>query len=134
MGDFMRLGYTILHVNDVVKTIEFYEKAFGLKRKLIHSNLHYGELETGETILAFASHELMAMNIKGYDRSINPHGFEIAFVVNNIQQTYEKAIKAGATPVKTPQKTEWGQTIAYVRDLNNALVELATPYDISREN
>jgi catechol 2,3-dioxygenase-like lactoylglutathione lyase family enzyme len=53
----MTFGYTILYVTDVEKTVAFYESAFGLKRKFVHES-GYGELDTGETKLAFASVEL----------------------------------------------------------------------------
>jgi lactoylglutathione lyase len=40
--------------------LAFFEKAFGLKRKFVHESGTYGELDTGETALAFAAHELGA--------------------------------------------------------------------------
>ncbi|MGB2693109.1 MAG: VOC family protein, partial [Thermodesulfobacteriota bacterium] len=54
----MKLGYTILYVNNVEKTIEFYKKTFGLKKLFLHESGDYGELDTGDTKLAFASHSL----------------------------------------------------------------------------
>ncbi|WP_234824496.1 VOC family protein [Ensifer adhaerens] len=44
-------------------------------------------------------------------------------------QAYEKAVSAGASPVKPPEEKPWGQVVGYVRDLNGCLVELcsATP-------
>ena len=62
----MKFGYTIIYTEDVVKSIEFFENAFGFKRRFIHES-GYGELETGETALAFASHELGKNNLpNGY--------------------------------------------------------------------
>ena len=34
----MRLGYIILYVEDVLKTVDFYENAFSLKRKMVHES------------------------------------------------------------------------------------------------
>jgi lactoylglutathione lyase len=31
----MRLGYTILYVSDVRATIDFYERAFGVNRRMV---------------------------------------------------------------------------------------------------
>ncbi len=31
----MKFGYTVIWVDDVVKTVEFYEKAFGLVRRTL---------------------------------------------------------------------------------------------------
>jgi catechol 2,3-dioxygenase-like lactoylglutathione lyase family enzyme len=54
----MKLGYTIIYVPNVAESLSFFESAFGLSRRFLHESGDYGELETGETTLAFASHEL----------------------------------------------------------------------------
>lgn len=51
----IKFAYTILYVQDVSRTIEFYEKAFGFSRKFITPENDYGELLVGETTLSFAS-------------------------------------------------------------------------------
>ncbi len=38
-----------------------------------------------------------------------------------------RAIAAGATPMRPVEEMPWGQTIAYVADINGFLVELCTP-------
>lgn len=40
----VKFGYTIPYVKDITKSIEFYEKSFGFKRKFITSENDYGEL------------------------------------------------------------------------------------------
>jgi len=55
----MKFRYTILYVKDVAATIDFYHRAFGLEKKMIHESGDYGELNTGATSLAFSSIELM---------------------------------------------------------------------------
>ena len=57
----MKFGYAILYVKDVEKTVTFYESAFGLKRKFVHES-GYGEMDTGETMLAFVSVDLATSN------------------------------------------------------------------------
>jgi catechol 2,3-dioxygenase-like lactoylglutathione lyase family enzyme len=42
----MKFGYTILYVDDVEKTVAFYERAFGLARKMVQPD-EFGELDTG---------------------------------------------------------------------------------------
>jgi catechol 2,3-dioxygenase-like lactoylglutathione lyase family enzyme len=54
----MKFGYTIIYVPDVTASLVFFETAFGFPRRFLHESGDYGELETGETTLAFASHEL----------------------------------------------------------------------------
>ena len=45
----MKLAYTILYVPDVSASLQFFERAFGLKRRFLHESGTYGELDTGET-------------------------------------------------------------------------------------
>jgi hypothetical protein len=60
----MIFGYAVVDVPDVLASVEFFEKAFGLKRRFVHDS-SYGEMETGSTALAFATHELGASNLPG---------------------------------------------------------------------
>ena len=123
----MQLRYTILYVEDVTETIEFYEQAFGLKRKMIHASGDYGELSTGDTRLAFSSKELMTQIGKS-PGDVDPSAptFEIAFETELVVRQLERAVQAGATLVQQAQEMPWGQTTAYVRDNNGFLVELCT--------
>lgn len=127
----MKLGYTIIYVPDVASTIDFYERAFGLSRRFIDPTGQYGELETGATALAFASHELGAMNLPdGYTRSEAgqmPLGCEIAFTTENVAGAFEKAAGAGAEVVSEPKQKPWGQMVAYVRDNNGFVIEICSP-------
>ena len=47
----VKFGYTILYVEDVEKSIAFYENAFGFSRKFVTPEKDYGELITGETTI-----------------------------------------------------------------------------------
>ncbi len=51
------LGYVILCVKDVGASLDFYEKAFGLKRRFFNEDngKAYGELDTGAACLAFVN-------------------------------------------------------------------------------
>ena len=53
----IRFGYTIVYVTDVKASIQFFEVVFGLAPRFYHDS-GYGEMETGQTVLAFASHVL----------------------------------------------------------------------------
>lgn len=127
----MKLGYTIVYVPDVAGSLEFFERAFGLSRKFLHESGTYGELQTGETTLAFAAHELGDMNFPGghvqaHD-SAQPLGFEIALVTEEVPAAHAKAVAAGARELAAPVTKPWGQTVSYVRCLDGILVELCTP-------
>lgn len=127
----MKFGYTIVYVESVSKTLAFYQKAFGFKTRFLHESEQYGELETGSTVLAFASHEMGEMNLNGAyqkaDPTQAPFGVELAFVTDDVASAYAKAISSGAAAVKEPLEKPWGQVVAYVRDLNGSLIELCSP-------
>jgi lactoylglutathione lyase len=59
----IKFAYTILYVQDVTQSVEFYEKAFGLVRKFVTPDNDYGELLVGETTLSFASTLLAKSNL-----------------------------------------------------------------------
>lgn len=124
----MRLRYTILYVEDVAATLAFYENAFGLGRRMLHESGQYGELDTGGTILSFSALALMESLGKTPGRPDSRHPtFEIAFETTDVATAYGRALTAGAAPVQGPEDMPWGQTTAYVRDLNGFLVEICSP-------
>jgi hypothetical protein len=62
----MKFGYTIVYVDDVRATIDFYTQAFGFEPGFLsddNGTIDYGELQTGAVTLAFANHSL-GVNIK----------------------------------------------------------------------
>ncbi|SKA76905.1 Uncharacterized conserved protein PhnB, glyoxalase superfamily [Paucidesulfovibrio gracilis DSM 16080] len=124
----MRLKYTILYVENVTQSIEFYEQVFGLQRKMLHESGDYGELDTGETTLSFSSRSLMSELGKspGSPDPASPV-FEIAFETQHVAAVLEKARSAGATVVQEVREEAWGQTTAYVTDNSGYLVEICSP-------
>ncbi|MDZ4291938.1 MAG: VOC family protein [Hydrogenophaga sp.] len=127
----MKLGYTIIYVPDVTASLAFFELAFDLRRKFLHESGTYGELDTGETTLSFAAHELGDMNFAGghvhADTSTQPLGFEIALVTDDVPAAHAKAIAAGAREMAAPSQKPWGQVVSYLRCPDGTLVELCTP-------
>lgn len=127
----MKYKYTILYVENVLKTIEFYEQAFGFTRKFLTPEGDYGELISGETTISFASIELGNSNFKsGFQKSSmsnKPFGIELVFTTENIEVDFEKEKKAGATEVEKLITKPWGQKVGYVKDNNGFLIEICTP-------
>lgn len=127
----MKLGYTILYVADVSKTLEFYETAFELKRRFLTPDSNYGELETGDTRLAFGAVEfvrtLLPISFLESRLADLPPPLEIGFVTDDVQTAYSRAVSAGAVAVKPPTEKPWGQVVGYVRDLNGFIVEICSP-------
>jgi catechol 2,3-dioxygenase-like lactoylglutathione lyase family enzyme len=127
----MKLGYTILYVPDVSASLQFFERAFGLKRRFLHESGTYGELDTGETVLSFAAHELGDSNFPGghveAHSSPRPLGMEIALVTTNVAEAHGKAVACGARELAQPSTKPWGQVVSYVRAPDGCLIELCTP-------
>jgi lactoylglutathione lyase len=126
-----RFGYTILYVADVAASLAFYERALGQRRRFVHDSGQYAELDTGPTALALAARELAAANVPGLYRPERRAGaqptFEVCFVTDDVQGAFERATSEGAEPVTEPQTKPWGQQVAYVRDLDGNLIEIASP-------
>ncbi|WP_026996455.1 VOC family protein [Flectobacillus major] len=127
----IKFAYTILYVSDVEKSVAFYEKAFQFSLKFISPDSTYAELITGETTLSFAHKELASSNLpEGFQESslsTKPFAIEIGFATENVENLLEQAIQAGGILVAAPKQKPWGQTVAYVRDLEGFLIELCTP-------
>lgn len=127
----MKLGYTIVYVPDVPASLAFFGKAFGLETRFLHESRTYGELETGETVLAFAAHELGDANFAGghvrASASPRPLGMEIGLVTDDVAAAHAAALANGASELAAPSRKPWGQVVSYVRAPDGCLVELCTP-------
>lgn len=124
-----QLGTIIFYVEDVEKTVAFFEKAFGLRRAFVDPTGQYGQLETGATALGFASLELAKQNLPQGFRRISPKelpGCEISFTAKDVHRSLTHAVKSGAELIASPEQKPWGQTVAYVRDFNGILIEIAS--------
>ncbi len=128
----MKFGYTVIWVEDVVKTVEFYEKAFGLVRRTLEDRGHFiwAEIETGNTTLAFSSsseaQKLFPGGFHANDATQPPALIQISFITPDVGSAYMKAIGAGAKALDAPKTQHGGQTTARVRDHNGVLVSLVS--------
>lgn len=121
-----KLGYVIVYVPDVARAVSFYERAFGVRRRFVHESGTYAEMETGATALAFAD-EVTTPNRGSFQQNRldgKAAGAEVAFVVDDVREAFNRALSNGATSVVEPIDKPWGQTICYVRDLDGFLVEI----------
>jgi lactoylglutathione lyase len=125
----MKFGYTIIYVSNPKDSLSFFEKAFGLSQRFLSEAGDYGELNTGETTLAFASHNLGEQNFSsGYihQDATKPLGIEIALVTEDVNEAHARAVNEGAVELAPPKQKPWGQTVSYVRCPDGTLVELCT--------
>ncbi len=126
-------GYTIFYVDDVTATLDFFTAAFDVPQRFVSPDGDYGELITGETTLSFAANSLAATNLAkggGYSplrASDPPVGASVTLVTDDVDRAVGRAIEHGATRYTPTADKPWGQTVAYVRDANGILLEIATP-------
>jgi lactoylglutathione lyase len=125
----MKLKYNLFYVDDVPAAMDFYENAFGLTKGFLHESNEYGEMSTGATTLGFVNHNTASSHGFTYRKPSlkdEAFAFEIGFVTENVQEAFDKAVKAGAIAVSSPTQKPWGQMVSYVRDLNGFLVEICS--------
>jgi uncharacterized glyoxalase superfamily protein PhnB len=127
---YINFKYTIIYVSSVEETLDFYSRAFGFETRMILDSKEWGELETGSTTLAFATHEMGRINLddKYQKADINelPFGIELSFITDDVRAAFDKAVAAGAIPIREPAETPWGQTVSYVRSIDGTVIEIAT--------
>lgn len=127
----MIFRYTILYVDDVPASLDFYARAFGLEPGFLHDGGDYGELATGETKLAFSSRALMRQLGKSpaAAEAARPV-FELAFETEDVAAALDRAVSAGAALVQDAREEPWGQTTSYVSDPDGYLVEICSPVQL----
>ena len=126
----MQFGGTVLYVDDVPATTDFYRRAFGLSIRFFDEALGFAELETGGSVLAIAAHSLGEMLMPGqYSRPADgrPAGVEIAFFTMDVSAGFKKAVAEGGTPITHPRRMPWGLEVAYVRAPDGTMIGFSEP-------
>jgi uncharacterized glyoxalase superfamily protein PhnB len=127
----IQYAYTILYVDDVLSAMKFYKDAFGFSQKILTPEKDYGEINSGPTILAFASIELGRSNFKnGFTKSSlteKPFGVELAFTTDDVEKVMKNAVNNGAVLLEEAVTKPWGQKVGYIRDVNGFIIEICTP-------
>ncbi len=127
----MHFRYTILYVDDVAASLDFFQRAFGLDKRFLHESGDYGELATGDTRLAFSSTALMRQLGKNPEKPrAGAPVFEIAFETEDVSTALARAVEAGAALVQDVRDEPWGQTTSYVSDPNGYLIEICSPVQL----
>lgn len=130
--------YAVWVVADVAASVAFYERAFGLALKSMPPSKGFAEMETGSTLLCFLS-EAFLREANLYDgREIVPNragtapgASTIAFLTDDMEKDWTRAVAAGCTVLKAPEKKPPGQTLGYLRDLNGIVIELTTAIPVA---
>ena len=126
----MQFAKTIVYVADVAESLAFFEKAFGLKTRFIE-DAGYGEVDTGDTILAFATLKTGDYNLPdGYTANSARSDrvtFEIALVTESVEEAFKRAVDAGAEVLQPPTTQPSGQVVSFLRCPDGTFVNLSSP-------
>jgi lactoylglutathione lyase len=129
MPESARLGWVIVYVPDVTEALAFYERAFGMTKRFAVDD--YGELDTGSTVLGFASESLGEDNVAGGvarpDADGKPYNVELALVFDDVDAAFAHAVESGCTALAEPKDKPQGQRVGWVRDPFGTLIEIASP-------
>ncbi|KAJ1381804.1 Vicinal oxygen chelate [Sesbania bispinosa] len=124
-------AYTVLYVKDVAQSVAFYAKAFGYAVRRLDESHRWGELESGNTTIAFTpmrQHETNdltgAVHIARSSQERPP--MEVCLIYPDVDAAYKRAVENGAVPVSAPEPKEWGQKVGYVRDIDGIVVRMGS--------
>jgi uncharacterized glyoxalase superfamily protein PhnB len=126
----MQFAGTVLYVDDVLATVDFYRRTFSFPLRFLDENMGFAELEAEGSVLMIASHSLGEMLMPGsYARPVDggPAGVEIAFLTDDVSAAYVKVIAEGAASIAAPKRMPWGLEVAYVRAPEGTIIGLSEP-------
>jgi len=114
----------IVFVEDVARSLAFYERVVGEELDHLDEDGSYGELKSG---VGFAAHHHVERHL---DLSFHrnepeglPSGFELDFAVGDVDAVFARALEAGATAVWEPREKPWGRS-ALLRDLDGVFFHI----------
>jgi lactoylglutathione lyase len=120
----MKFAKTIVYVEDAKASIEFFERAFGWKGAYWDQGA--GEVDAGDTKIVFATYAVGQSHLAtvGAPGAV---GLELGLTSEDVEGDFQRAVDAGAEPIKAPEKTPWGQVSSYLRCPDGTVVDLASP-------
>ncbi|XP_023747338.1 uncharacterized protein LOC128129560 [Lactuca sativa] len=124
-------AYTVVYVKDVAKSVEFYGKAFGQLVRRLDDSHRWGELESGQTTIAFTpvhQHETddLTGEVQEQKSKTRRNQLEVCFAYADVDAAYKRAVENGAEAVCLPEDKEWGQRVGYVRDIDGIVVRMGS--------
>jgi lactoylglutathione lyase len=122
MGPMNQVGYVILFVADLERSVAFYRDVIGLPFKLQGDG--YVEFATeGSRFGLYDRNRLQELTGQGPEAPRSPGG-EVVFLVGDVDAEAERLREAGATILKGPVDRAWGHRTLHVEDPDGFVVEL----------
>ena len=118
-----RVGYVILFVADLERSVAFYRDVIGVPFRLRGDG--YVEFATEGARFGLYDRNRLG-ELTGQDSTTpNRPGGEVVFLVGDVDAEAERLRAAGATILKGPLDRPWGQRTLHVEDPDGFVVELA---------
>ncbi|AWI81122.1 glyoxalase [Parazoarcus communis] len=121
-----RISMITLGVRDIAASVEFYEKGLGFPR--LESPPSVAFFKLNGTWLGLYGREALAEDAQVPADGSGFSGFALAHNVSSekeVDGVVARAVKAGATLTKKPQKVFWGGYSGYFKDPDGHLWEVA---------
>lgn len=132
----MKLDGFGLLVEDMGRMIRFYRDVLGFEIREAEDTENVYLVKDGTLFLLYGRKDFEKMTDRRYEyvKGLNGH-FEIALYVDTFQEvddSYSRAVAAGAKPVMAPTTEPWGQRTCYIADPEGNLIEIGSwnrPYE-----
>ena len=111
--------------DDIARTVSFYEQVTGVPADW--STPDFAELKTSVGTLAIGSTRTVALFGAGSARAADNHTAIIEFLVDDVDEEYERIKQFTDEFVNTPTTMPWGNRSLLLRDPDGNLVNLFTP-------
>ncbi len=132
----MKLDGFGLLVEDMGRMIRFYRDVLGFEIREAEDTGNVYLVKDGTLFLLYGRKDFEKMTDRRYEyvKGLNGH-FEIVLYVDTFQEvddSYSRAVAAGAKPVMAPTTEPWGQRTCYIADPEGNLIEIGSwnrPYE-----
>ncbi len=126
----MKLDGFGLLVEDMGRMIRFYRDVLGFEIREAEDTENVYLVKDGTLFLLYGRKDFEKMTDRRYEyvKGLNGH-FEIALYVDTFQEvddSYSRAVAAGAKPVMAPTTEPWGQRTCYIADPEGNLIEIGS--------